>query len=83
MPMSRTLKNIIFMVLFMYTVCVEEKYVERSEYFKPFISVPIQDSFQQLNTNMEVEEDEGHNPLSFSLADDLKETTVVKCMYFD
>ena len=83
MPMSRTLKNIIFMVLFMYTVCVEEKYVERSEYFKPFISIPIQDSFQQLNTNMEEEEDEGHNPLSFSLADDLKETTVVKCMYFD
>ncbi len=80
--MSRTLKNIIFMVLFIYTVCVEEKFVERSEYFKPFISVPVQESFQQIDTNME-EEDNEFNPRSFSLADDLKDSKVVKCMYFD
>lgn len=83
MPVSRTLKNIIFLILFIYTVCVEEKFVERSEYFKPFISVPLQDSFQQMDANME-EEDNEHNPQSFANnIDILNGTKVVKCMYFD
>ena len=82
MPMSSNLKNIIFIVLFLYTACVEEKFVERSEYFKPFISVPVQDSFQQLDTNMK-EEDNEYNPVSFSLEDDFKQPRTVKCLYFD
>ena len=82
MPMSKSLKNIIFVILFFYTVCVEEKFVERTEYFKPFISVPTQDSFQQIKTNMEGKDNE-HNPLSFTIEDSLKESKTVKCMYFD
>ena len=82
MPMSKSLKNIIFVILFFYTVCVEEKFVERTEYFKPFISVPTQDSFQQIETNTEGEDNE-HNPLSFTVEDSLKEAKTVKCMYFD
>ena len=39
--MSKTLKNLIFLISILYAVSIEPKFLEKEQYFKPFVSVPL------------------------------------------
>ncbi len=39
--MSKTLKNLIFLISILYAVSIEPKFIEKEQYFKPFVSVPL------------------------------------------
>ena len=45
--MSHSLRNLLFLILIFYTTCIEEKFSEVGENFKPFVSIPNYASFEQ------------------------------------
>ena len=45
--MSHSLRNLLFLILIFYATCIEEKFSEVGENFKPFVSIPNYASFEQ------------------------------------
>lgn len=78
--MSKTFKPLLFLISIFCTLCIEEKFLQRKENFKPFISVPSMDSLKKIVHEMEEEEDDELR--SFALSAGLKNLKV-KCLYLN
>ena len=79
--MSKTLQQLIFLILILNIFSAEPKFMEREETFKPFVSVPSISTLQKIVNNVQV--DEEMDPASFSLQGSLTEPQQVKCLYLD
>ena len=78
--MSKTFKPLLFLISIFCTLCIEEKFLQRKENFKPFISVPSMDSLKKIVHEMEEEEDDELRVFAESAGiSDIK----VKCMYLN
>ena len=79
--MSKSLKSLLFLLSIIYTISIEEKFLDRNKPFQPFISVPSVDSLHKMVNQMKVDDEED---ISF-LAEDNPITSpkTVRCFYLD
>ena len=79
--MSKSLKSLLFLLSIIYTISIEEKFLDRNKPFQPFISVPSVDSLHKIVNQMKVDDEED---ISF-LAEDNPITSpkTVRCFYLD
>ena len=55
--MSKALQPLIFLISILYIASVEQKFMEREETFKPFVSVPSMSTLQKVENNVQVDEE--------------------------
>ena len=79
--MSKALQPLIFLISILYIASVEQKFMEREETFKPFVSVPSMSTLQKVVNNVQVDEEK--ESASFSLQAGLTEPKVVKCLFLN
>ena len=69
--MSKTLKNLIFLISILYAVSIEPKFLEKEQNFKPFVSVPLISKPQLEEIPM------------YSFAEEKRIGKAIKCLYLD
>lgn len=79
MFMFKSLKSLIFLLSIIYSISIDPKYLEKDQTFKPFVSVPSLDSFQNIVTNL----DEKASFVEEEKDKDDKVNTAVRCLYLD
>ena len=79
--MSKALKSLIFLLSIIYTISIEEKFIDRNKPFRPFVSVPSVDSLHKMVNQMKVDDEED---ISFLAEENpIISSKTVRCFYLD